>query len=117
MKDVKIQNLVPSALKKLKSGEEFLNNLPKYNNQFKKLLERVQTKNKVLRYVAKLEHGKASASLQEADLKNPLAATQDADNIFAFYTKRYNKRPLVVQGPGAGREVTAGGVLADILRI
>ncbi|MDO8430060.1 MAG: bifunctional aspartate kinase/homoserine dehydrogenase I [bacterium] len=134
MIDVKIENLVPKSLQKLKTSDEFLKVLPKYDDYFKKRLENAKKKNKVLRYVAKLSpvrgregsqrasasNGigwRASASLQAISLDNPLSATKDADNIFAFYTKRYNKRPLVVQGPGAGREVTAGGVLADILRI
>lgn len=117
LKDVKTENLVPGALQRVVTPEDFLKALPKYDNQFKKLLDRAKSKNKVLRYVAKFERGEVSASLQEIDLKNPLAGTQDADNIFAFYTKRYNKRPLVVQGSGAGREVTAGGILADILKI
>lgn len=117
LKDVSIESLVPKALQRVKAPEDFLKALPKYDNYFKKLSEKAKSKNKMLRYVAKLERGRASASLLEVDLKNPLAATQDADNIFAFYTKRYNKRPLVVQGPGAGKEVTAAGVLADILRI
>lgn len=118
MKDIKIENLVPRTL--LSRGiapEDFLKRLEKYDDYFKKLLEKAKSKNKVLRYVAKLEKGKVAAGLQEISLDNPLANTRDADNIFAFYTKRYNKRPLVVQGPGAGREVTAAGVLADILRI
>lgn len=117
LKDVKIENLVSRVLLRVRAAEDFLKALPKHDEYFKKLNNKARAKNKVLRYVAKLERGKATASLQEVDLKNPLAATQDADNIFTFYTKRYNKRPLVVQGPGAGREVTAGGVLADILKI
>ena len=116
-KDVKIENLVPRALSYGITPEEFLKGLKKYDGYFKKLIDKAKKGNKVLRYVATFKNGKASAKLQEISLDNPLASTRDADNIFAFYTKRYNKRPLVVQGPGAGREVTAGGVLADILRI
>lgn len=116
MKDVKIENLMPSPLHRGVVAE-FLKALPKYDSYFKKRLENAKKKNKVLRYVARLERGKAAASLQAVSMDNPLAAARSADNIFAFYTKRYNKRPLVVQGPGAGREVTAGGVLADILKI
>ncbi len=117
MKDVKIENLVPKVLRHGVALEGFLKALPKYDGYFRKLAEKARAKNKVLRYVAKLKHGRASASLQMVSSDNPLAFTRGADNIFAFYTRRYNKRPLVVQGPGAGREVTAGGVLADILKI
>jgi len=116
MKNIKIQNLVPRVLSRRIAPEDFLKRLKEFDDYFEKLLEKTKSKNKVLRYVAKFEHGRATASLQEVSMDNPLASTRGADNIFAFYTKRYNKRPLVVQGPGAGREVTAGGVLADILK-
>jgi aspartokinase/homoserine dehydrogenase 1 len=117
-KDVKIENLVPRALlSRVIAPEKFLKRLKESDGYFKKLLEKIYRQKKVLRYVAKLERGKATASLQAVSLNNPLASTRGADNIFAIYTKRYNKRPLVVQGPGAGAEVTAGGVLADILKI
>ena len=116
-KDVVIENLVPEELRKKMTSAEFMKNLKYYDDGFKKLLEKAHGQNKVLRYVARLEKGKTIASLQAVPLDNPLASTRGADNIFAIYTKRYNKRPLVVQGPGAGAEVTAGGVLADILKI
>jgi aspartokinase/homoserine dehydrogenase 1 len=117
MKDVMIENLVPEELRGKITSAEFMKNLKHHDGYFKKLLEKVYGQNKVLRYVAKLEKGKASASLQGVAVDSPLAATRGADNLFAIYTRRYNKRPLVVQGPGAGAEVTAAGVLVDILRI
>ena len=127
-KDVKIESLVPRALQRVIAPEDFLRGLGKYDDYFKKLSEKAEKNNKVLRYVAKIERGgpstgsgfggyKASAKLEMVSKDNPLAHTSGADNIFAFYTKRYKERPLVVQGPGAGAEVTAGGVLADILKI
>lgn len=116
-KDVVIENLVPKPLQRVEAPEEFLKRLKEFDGYFKKLLEKAYGQNKVLRYVAKLEKGRAIASLQAAAVDSPLAATRGADNLFAIYTRRYNKRPLVVQGPGAGAEVTAAGVLADILKI
>ena len=117
IKDVDIENLVPAVLRRVKAPEEFLKRLKESDSYFKKLLEKAYGQNKLLRYVAKLERGRAMASLQAVAMDNPLAATHGADNLFAIYTRRYNKRPLVMQGPGAGAEVTAAGVLADILRI
>lgn len=124
MKDVKIENLVPKALQRVKAPEEFLKGLEEYDDNFTKLAKKAEKSGKVLRYVAKIQKGpstssgfKASAKLEMIPKENPLAHTGGADNIFAFYTKRYKIRPLVVQGPGAGAEVTAGGVLADILKI
>lgn len=116
-KDVKIESLVPEKLRKIKDVEKFMGELRKFDSQFKKMSEKAEKSNKVLRYVAKIQKGKASAKLEMIPKENPLAHTSGADNIFAFYTKRYKVRPLVVQGPGAGAEVTAGGVLADILKI
>ncbi|MEK7462883.1 MAG: bifunctional aspartate kinase/homoserine dehydrogenase I [Patescibacteria group bacterium] len=126
-KDVKIESLVPRALQRVIAPEDFLRGLGKYDDYFKKLSEKAEKSNKVLRYVAKIYEGpstssgfggyKASAKLEMVSKDNPLAHTSGADNIFAFYTKRYKERPLVVQGPGAGAEVTAAGVLTDILKI
>ena len=123
-RDVKIVSLVPKALQRVEAPEDFLNRLVEYDDFFKKLSEKAEKNNKVLRYVARLKGSpstgsgfKASAKLELIPKENPLAHTSGADNIFAFYTKRYKLRPLVVQGPGAGAEVTAGGVLADILKI
>ncbi|MHB9019630.1 MAG: bifunctional aspartate kinase/homoserine dehydrogenase I [Minisyncoccota bacterium] len=123
LKDVKIESLVPEKLKKIKDVEKFMIELKKFDTYFRKLSEKAEKQNKVLRYVAKIEKSRASAKLEMISKENPLAHTSGADNIFAFYTKRYKVRPgcagrpLVVQGPGAGAEVTAGGVLADILKI
>lgn len=133
-KDVVIENLVPEDLRGKISADEFMSALgatpavgqgsasgrkngKNYDLEFKKLLEKAYSQKKVLRYVARLAKGRAIASLQAVSLDNPLASTRGADNLFAIYTRRYNKRPLVVQGPGAGAEVTAAGVLGDILKI
>ena len=70
-----------------------------------------------LRYVATLADGRASAELECVPWTHPFANTRHTDNIVGFHTDRYCHTPLVIQGPGAGPEVTAGGVLADILRL
>ncbi|MBU4348372.1 bifunctional aspartate kinase/homoserine dehydrogenase I [Patescibacteria group bacterium] len=115
--DVKIENLVIKKLRKIKELGSFMEKLKEYDFHFKNLLEEVQKDKKVLRYVAKLENGKASACLESISKDNPLAFVRGADNIFVFYTKRYPNCPLIIQGPGAGAEVTASGVLSDILKI
>lgn len=71
----------------------------------------------VLRYIAQLSNGQASAELATVSRTHPFANTRHTDNIVAFHTKRYCKTPLVIQGPGAGPEVTAAGVLADVHRL
>jgi len=115
--NVKIESLVPERLRKIKDVELFISELKKFDFEFRKLSEKAEKLGGVLRYMAKIQKGKASAKLEVVSKENPLSSTRGADNIFAFYTKRYKARPLVVQGPGAGAEVTAGGVLADILKI
>jgi aspartokinase/homoserine dehydrogenase 1 len=77
-----------------------------------------RTRGKALRYVARLsEDGDASVSLAEIDRASPFSNIDLTDNIIQFTTDRYADNPLVVQGPGAGPEVTAGGVFGDVLRL
>ena len=76
------------------------------------------SKGEVLRYVGQIdEKGKASVKLQNFPKAHSFASLSGADNSVAFHTERYNRQPLVIQGPGAGPEVTAGGVFADLLRL
>jgi aspartokinase/homoserine dehydrogenase 1 len=72
---------------------------------------------RVLRYVARFSEGQASAGLESLPKDHPLAGTRHTDNVVAFHTDRYSTTPLVIQGPGAGPEVTAAGVLADLSRL
>jgi aspartokinase/homoserine dehydrogenase 1 len=71
----------------------------------------------VLRYVGTLEGGRARAGLKEFPKHHPVASAKGSDNVIAFTTKRYSRTPLVVQGPGAGADVTAMGVFSDILKL
>ena len=80
-------------------------------------MKRAAARGHVLRYVGTLEKGKASASLKEFPGTHPIAAAKGSDNVIAFTTKRYSRTPLVVQGPGAGADVTAMGVFSDILKL
>ena len=66
---------------------------------------------------ATLENGQAQAGLKEFPRDHPVASAKGSDNIIAFTTKRYRRTPLVVQGPGAGADVTAMGVFSDILKL
>ena len=71
----------------------------------------------MLRYVGTLEKGRARAGLKEFPRHHPVASAKGSDNVIAFTTKRYARTPLVVQGPGAGADVTAMGVFSDILKL
>jgi aspartokinase/homoserine dehydrogenase 1 len=86
------------------------------------MLERLKAANAkgcVLRYVAALDAGpgRATVGLVELDRSHPFANINLTDNIVRFVTSRYDRNPLVIQGPGAGPAVTAGGVFADLLRV
>ena len=70
-----------------------------------------------MRYIGKLEDGKVEISLQMVDDSHPFYMLSGSDNIISFTTDRYNNRPLVIKGPGAGAEVTAAGVFADIINV
>ncbi|MCS6824238.1 MAG: bifunctional aspartate kinase/homoserine dehydrogenase I [Cytophagaceae bacterium] len=115
--DVKVQNILPEPCLKATSVEAFFEELEKHNDYFSSLREKAERKNCVLRFIAKLENNKASVSLQEVDSEHPFYSLSGSDNVIAYTTERYKERPLVVKGPGAGAEVTAAGVFADILRI
>ena len=80
-------------------------------------LERARSHGAVLRYVGVLEGDRARAEMREFPRDHPFAGTKGSDNIIAFTTKRYSRTPLVVQGPGAGADVTAMGVFSDILKL
>ena len=100
-----------------KDVDSFFSELEKNNDYFDKLLNKAEKENKVLRYIAKYEKKTVDVGLQMVGAEHPFFFLSGSDNILAFTTKRYNQTALVVKGPGAGAEVTAAGVLADILKI
>jgi bifunctional aspartokinase / homoserine dehydrogenase 1 len=117
IKDIGIENLVPKPLRKNAFTKEFFKQFAKYDEEMKRRLEKAKAKGAVLRYVGVLQDGKASAGIKEVPADHMLASTKGSDNIIAFTTQRYSKTPLVVQGPGAGADVTAMGVFSDLLKL
>ena len=82
------------------------------------MVEAARSRGKVLRHIGKVTaSGEASVGVAELDAEASLANTALTDNIVRYSTRRYSTNPLIVQGPGAGPEVTAGGVFADLLRL
>jgi aspartokinase/homoserine dehydrogenase 1 len=118
MADVQLEGLVPPALRSC-SSEEFLDRLSEFDGPMAQRLQAARSRNRVLRYVGALDAatGKASVGLMELERSHTFANINLTDNVVRFMTRRYNANPLVVQGPGAGPEVTAGGVFADLLRV
>jgi aspartokinase/homoserine dehydrogenase 1 len=115
--DVKVESLVPAGLEN-GSIEDFMTRLPRYDASMRERLETARGRGKVLRYVGRLTaEGEATVGLVELDAKHAFANIALTDNVVRFATRRYCNNPLIVQGPGAGPEVTAGGVFADLLRL
>jgi aspartokinase/homoserine dehydrogenase 1 len=115
--EIALESLVPEALRGL-SVSEFLSRLGDLDAPMLMKLDAAKKERKVLRYVAKLEAGgKASVGLMALPTDHSFAHIKLTDNVVQFTTKRYRQNPLVVQGPGAGPDVTAAGVFADLLRV
>lgn len=115
LEDVVINNILPQSCIDAKSVEDFLWELEKADTHFEELRLKAESENKALRFIAKMENGKASVGLESVDQSNPFFALDGSDNMISFTTDRYLERPLVIKGPGAGAEVTAAGVFAEII--
>ena len=117
MSDVDVESLVPSGLES-GSIDDFLTRLPQHDASMRARFESARARGKVLRYVGRITaEGKATVGVAELDAKHSFANIALTDNVVRFATSRYNNNPLIVQGPGAGPEVTAGGIFADLLRL
>jgi aspartokinase/homoserine dehydrogenase 1 len=115
--EVKVDSLVPKPLARGKYGSGFLPAFARYDEEMAGRVRKAASRGAVLRYVGLLEGGKARAGLKEYPRTHPIASAAGSDNVIAFTTKRYSRTPLVVQGPGAGADVTAMGVFSDILKL
>jgi aspartokinase/homoserine dehydrogenase 1 len=115
--DVKVENLVPPSLRKASFSKTFFDSFSRVDAGLARRVYAARAKGGVLRYVGVLEGKKATAGLREFSHNHPFASTKGSDNIIAFTTQRYSRTPLVVQGPGAGADVTAMGVFSDILKL
>jgi len=117
LRDVRVESLVPEEL----AGgtiEEFMAQLPRHDAAMAARLAAARARGRVLRYTGQLTAaGEATVGLQELDAGHAFANIALTDNVVRFATRRYRDNPLIVQGPGAGPEVTAGGVFADLLRL
>ncbi len=96
--------------------ENFYKEMEKQEAHFSKLVSEAKDAGKKLKFVAKYENGKASVGLQHIDPQHDFYHLYGKDNAVLFYTNRYSEQPLVVKGAGAGADVTASGVFADIIR-
>ncbi|HET7359405.1 MAG TPA: homoserine dehydrogenase [Rhodanobacteraceae bacterium] len=117
LEDVDVDSLVPPALRQV-DRETFMCELEQLDAPMARQHARAASRQGVLRHVGRLDaDGRASVRLEVVPRTHVLANARLTDNMIVFRTRRYNENPLVVQGPGAGPEVTAAGVFADILRV
>ena len=115
LEDVAVEGILPKSCMDAPTVEAFLAELEKSDKQFTEMWQKAASENKVLRFIAKMENGQASVGLGSVDHSNPFFALDGSDNMISFTTDRYLERPLVIKGPGAGAEVTAAGVFAEII--
>lgn len=113
--EIEIDTFLPEECMK-GDVKDFYKALSKYESHFKNLFEKAKKHGKILKYVAEFKAGKAKVGLQYIAPESDLFHLYGKDNIVVFKTLRYSEQPLVVKGAGAGAEVTASGVFADIVR-
>ncbi|KAG6830382.1 hypothetical protein H0H92_001019 [Tricholoma furcatifolium] len=117
---VQTHSLIPKPLEDIPTGDEFIDRLPEFDEEFAKLRAEASKEDKVLRFVGvvDVEGGVVKAGLEKYSTSHPFATSLGgSDNIIMFHTERYGARPLIVQGAGAGAAVTAMGVLGDLFKL
>ncbi len=117
IEDVEVENLVPENCRTTKDVAEFFARLKKEEKYFEDKRKAAAKEGKKLCYIASLEGKKAKVKLEAIGSDHPFYGLSGSDNIISFSTERYSSTPLVIKGPGAGAQVTAAGIFADILRI
>lgn len=119
LENVPIQSLVPEPLQSVSSAEEYLQRLPEFDGEMQKLLDDAEQAGECLRFVGVVDpvNQSGSVELRRYPKDHPFAQLSGSDNIISFTTERYSEQPLIIRGPGAGAEVTAGGVFSDLLRL
>lgn len=114
-----VQSLIPAELEGCKSGDEFMARLAEFDGRMDELKAKAAEEGKVVRFVGSIDVGmkQVKVGLESFDKSHPIAALKGSDNIISFYTKRYGGNPLIIQGAGAGGEVTAMGVTGDLIKV
>ncbi|HKL18819.1 MAG TPA: aspartate kinase [Halalkalibaculum sp.] len=114
--DLEVESLIPGELKNL-DRESFLERLPEFDEYWRNRLDEAASKGETLRYTGKLKDGKIRIGVESLPMNSSLGQLKGTDNMLRIFSLRYAETPLIIQGAGAGREVTAAGVLNDILKI
>lgn len=113
-----IHSLIPKSLESVKSADEYMEKLPNFDGDMDKLKAEAASENKVLRFIGSIDvpNNKVSVEIAKFDYSHPFASLKGSDNVISIKTERY-PNPLIIQGAGAGADVTAMGVLGDVIKI
>ena len=117
VEDVMVSSLVPEKARQGVSVEKFMELLKEEDASYAQLLQQAREKGEKLRFMATLEDGKAEIGLRSIPASHPFYGLEGSDNMILLTTDRYYDRPMIIRGPGAGAEVTAAGVFADVIRV
>ncbi len=115
--DVQLGAILPQSCLDATSVSEFYEALKTAEPYFNNMKQKAQAGGQAIRYIGKLVDGTVTIGLELVDEQHPFFTLSGSDNIISFKTERYKDRPLVVKGPGAGAEVTAAGVFADLVNV
>lgn len=116
LSDIEIEPLYPASMAEL-SIAEFMERTSELDQEYQARIENAKAAGQVLRYVGTVNNDKCQVGLKQVDKNTALGQLRGTANIITFQTKRYDNQPLVIQGPGAGTELTASAVLADIISL
>ncbi|MEQ1976255.1 bifunctional aspartate kinase/homoserine dehydrogenase I [Xenorhabdus sp. SGI240] len=116
LEDIHVEPVLPISFDASGDVDHFLQHLPQLDQVFSQRAEQAAEQGKVLRYVGLIEQGRCTVKIVSVDGNDPLYKVKNGENALAFYTRYYQPIPLVLRGYGAGNDVTAAGVFADILR-
>ena len=117
LSDLETDNFLTDEAMKATTVDDFFKTLIKDEAYYQSLYKSAEEKNCQLKFVAEFNDGKAKVGLQEIPEGHPFYNLKGKDNIVMFYTQRYPEQPMIIKGAGAGADVTASGLFADIIRI
>ena len=117
LQDIRVEPLLPPSLRRIRSVTAFMRALPAVNRRFEERRRAAASEGRVLRYLATFSQGRAHVGLQDVLLNHPAASLAGTENLIVLTTVNCREVPVIIRGPGAGADVTAAGVLADIMKI
>ena len=117
LENIKNNAFLPESSLKTSNNEDFYTSLTQNEAHFQNIFNEANAKNCRLKYVAEFENGQANVGLHHIPVAHPFYNLEGSDNIVLFFTDRYPQNPLIIKGAGAGADVTASGIFADIIRI